>query len=529
MTTAGPDAPHPTLQLLGVTKRFGPVVACDDVSLTVEPGQIHGLLGENGAGKSTLMKVLTGLYPPDAGEIQVRGDAVRIRSPLEAARLGIAMVHQHFSLIPRLTVWENFLLGERGRVRPGDARRRIAEVGDHYGLNVDPDAVVGDLTAGQRQRVEIVKCFRSDPHIIVLDEPTSVLTQAESVVLFDVLRRVVAEEQRAVVLISHKLDEIERATDVVTVMRRGRVVHHGATADTDPPELARHMVGRPVALGNERLALGATETAIELGADADAEQHHEEAGQPVLELRDVTVRAPGRDQPILDRLSLQLYPGTILGLAGVEGNGQLTLGSILAGIQPVDAGEVLVDGKAIDTDHPGTLAAAGIATITEDRHHDGCALDLSVEQNLNLFDLDRVSTRGVLDAGAARRRAEELIEQFAITCPSPDTPMGALSGGNQQRVVLAREMSRNPQVLVAAQPTRGLDVGAIEFMLDQLRAAADRGVAVLLISTELDEVLGLADHVAVISRGHIVGDMARDDVDVEQIGLLLGGSQRGSE
>ena len=516
------------LELLGVTKRFGPVVACSDVSLLVRAGEIHGLLGENGAGKSTLMKVLTGLFPPDSGEIRLSGQRVIVRSPHEAARLGIAMVHQHFSLIPQLMVWENFLLGERGSVNPGDARRRISSIGERYGLDVDPNAFVGDLTAGQRQRVEIVKCFRSDPRVIVLDEPTSVLTQAESIVLFDVLRRVVAEQQRAVVLISHKLDEIERATDVVTVMRRGEVVHHGATKDTDPAGLARHMVGRPVALGGERLALGATETVDRIGGNVERPRSVRGPGELALDLRKITVGAPNRAQPLLDELSLTVTAGSILGLAGVEGNGQLQLGSVLAGTQTIDSGSVFVNGTRVDLRRPGALARSGVAIITEDRHHDGCALDLSVEQNLNVFNLGEVSVRGVLDPAATRLRAERLIEEFSIICPSPDTPMGALSGGNQQRVVLARELSRNPKILVAAQPTRGLDVGAVEFMLDQLRQAADCGMAVLLISTELEEVLGLSDRVAVISRGRIVGEMARDEVELDEIAMLLGGSQRSS-
>jgi ABC-type uncharacterized transport system ATPase subunit len=508
------------LELSGISKRFGPVVACDGVSLDVHAGQIHGLLGENGAGKSTLMKVLAGLHHPDAGLISIGGRPVSFRAPTDAARAGVAMVHQHFSLVPRLRVWENFVLGERGVVRAREARRRMAELGDQYGLQVDPDAVVAELTVGQRQRVEIIKCFRSEPQIIVLDEPTSVLTQAESTVLFDVLRRVAASEGRAVVLISHKLDEIMRATDVATVMRRGRVVHHGPTSATTPAELAQHMVGRPVALDRESVAVGG-------GAVTPAHEHaHGSGAAPVLALDEVTVRVPGRDQPVLDGLTLRIAAGSVYGLAGVEGNGQVPLGSVLAGTLPVTSGRVVVEGREVDTSRPGALAGAGVAIVTEDRHLDGCALDMSVADNLNLFHLDDLSHRGVLDRRAAHARAVRLIEQFSISCPSPDTPFRVLSGGNQQRVVLARELDRGPRVLVAAQPTRGLDVGAIEFVIDQIRAAADRGTAVLFISTELDEVLAVSDRIGVISRGRIVGEFDRDDVDIDEVGLLLGGSQR---
>lgn len=516
--TPGPSV----LELTSISKRFGPVVACSDVSLAVDAGQVHGLLGENGAGKSTLMKVLAGIHAPDSGTITVSGRDAVFRTPSDAAGAGIAMVHQHFSLVPRLRVWENFVLGERGVVRAAEARRRMAALGEQYGLEVDPDAVVGELTVGQRQRVEIIKCFRSDPSIIVLDEPTSVLTQAESEVLFDVLRRVVSTEGRAVILISHKLDEIMRATDVVTVMRRGRVVHHGATADTTPPELAQHMVGRPVSLDRESVAVGGGTSPMPVSPSEPVGRRDVAA----LSIEDITVRVPGRDQPVLDRLTLRVPPGTIYGLAGVEGNGQVALGSVLAGTLPISGGHIEVGGDTVATGRPGAMADAGVAIITEDRHLDGCALDMSVEDNLNLFHLDDLSRRGVIDRHAARTRAQRLIEEFAISCPSPATPMRVLSGGNQQRVVLARELDRRPLVLVAAQSTRGLDVGAIEFVIDQIRGAAARGTAVLFISTELDEVLALADRVGVISRGRIVGEFDRETIDIEQVGLLLGGSQR---
>jgi general nucleoside transport system ATP-binding protein len=381
-----------------------------------------------------------------------------------------------------------------------------------------------------------VKCLRHDPSIIVLDEPTSVLTTNESIVLFEVIRQMVTDHQHAVILISHKLDEVMRATDVITVMRRGRVVHHGPTAATNPPALAQHMVGRDVDLGDDTLdtvSLGtgglvdSVSTGVHVGRSGPAHVHAD-AEPPLLQLREVVVRAPGREHPVLDGLTLDVFGGEILGIAGVEGNGQLALGSLLAGLEQLSGGTFTIDGSTMDPGAPGATTRAGIAVITEDRHHDGVALDLSVQDNLNVFDSAVVADRGVLSRRRARARALELIERFEIRCPSPDTPLRALSGGNQQRVVVARELSRNPKVLVAAQPTRGLDVGAIEFMLARLRQAAAEGIGVVLISTELEEILGLADRIAVMSRGRIIGQMRRDEADLAEIGLLLGGSQRGA-
>jgi simple sugar transport system ATP-binding protein len=466
------------------------------------------------------MKILIGLVQADAGTIAVRGEHVAVHDPVSAATLGLAMVHQHFSLVDALTVWENVLLGERSRLDRAAARAKVVAIGERYGLEVDPDASCGALTAGQRQRVEIIKCLRRDPQILIFDEPTSVLTPAESEQLFSVLRKVVADEGRAVALVSHKLEEVMHATDVVTVMRQGRVVEHRPTSEVDARSLARAMVGRDVSLRSESAALGLLSTASTVAVEEAAADVDE---TPTLRLQSVSVRR--RDGSLaLSDLTLGVSAGEIVAVAGVEGNGQRELGDLLSSLIKAEHGYVVVDGNEVPTGSPGAMAAAGIGVIPEDRHDSGCVLDMSVAENLVLADPHQVFAKGVLNRKAMVERAEVLIEEFDILTPSPLTPMRQLSGGNQQRVVLARELSTNPKVLVAAQPTRGLDVGAIEYMGERLKAAARAGVAVLLISTELEEVLALSDRIVVLYRGAIVGSMRRGEVDLDRLGLLMGGS-----
>ena len=526
----------PAAELQGVTKRFGAVVACDDVDLTLNRGEIHGILGENGAGKSTLMKVLIGLVLPDAGSIRIDGEPQRIGDPAQAAELGIGMVHQHFSLVEPLTVWENVILGERVRLDAAAARRRLGEISERYGLAIDPDERVSDLSAGLRQRLEIIKCLRRDPAIVILDEPTSVLTPGESEQLFEVLRRVVEREHKAVALVSHKLDEVLAATDRITIMRAGAVVDRRDTAEADAPGLARAMVGRPVSLRSAGAALGYIE-ALESDpavADPAVEASPEVSeSQSVLQIRGAVAR--GRDgRTLLDGLSLEVRPGEIVGVAGVEGNGQAALSDLLSSLLRLESGTVRVRDAAPLPGRPGAMAAAGVAVVPADRHESGCVLDMTVAENLTLVSPPRARTgralldragRAVLDRAGRRAHAERLIQQFGIQTPGADAPMWSLSGGNQQRVVLARELSGDPAVLVAAQPTRGLDVGAIEYVSARLREAAAAGVGVLLISTELEEVLDLADRIVVIFRGRIVGEMDRADLDVERLGLLMSGAQ----
>lgn len=530
MSSASLDAgvgtsPTPAVELRGITKRFGAVTACDTVDLVLQRGQIHGILGENGAGKSTLMKILIGLVLPDQGSIHIDGQPQQIHDPITAANLGIGMVHQHFSLVDALTVWENVALGEAGRLEPTAVQNRIGEIGEHYGLAIDPFARVGDLTAGLRQRVEIIKCLRRDPSIVIFDEPTSVLTPEESATLFQSFRDVVAAEGRAVVLVSHKLDEVLSATDDVTIMRQGKVVDHMLTGDADAPALARAMVGRDVSLRNERAALGLAEVELDQEEATAVEAHTDEAlaAPVVLSVRNASARSP-QGVTLLDDLSLDVHSGEILGIAGVEGNGQRPLGDLLSSLVTLTSGQVLVNGSAVSTKAPGAMAASGIGVIPEDRHDSGVVLDMTVAENLALIDPHSVADRGILDRAALASRAEQFISEFDIQCAGPDAPLWSLSGGNQQRVVLARELSQKPKVLVAAQPTRGLDVGAIEYMTERLRSAAADGVAVLLISSELEEILDLADRIAVIYRGRIVGEMPRAAADLEQLSLLMGGA-----
>ncbi len=532
--TAGTEVP--AVRLSSISKSFGAIVACDHVDLTLHRGRIHGILGENGAGKSTLMKVLIGLVLPDSGTIEVDGERCQIRDPHDAATRGIGMVHQHFSLVEPLTVWENVMLGDTGRFDAAAARQRVAEISERYGLGVNPDAKVGDLSAGVRQRVEIIKCLRRDPSILIFDEPTSVLTPGESERLFDVLRLAVREENRAVALVSHKLDEILHATDEVTIMRAGSVVQRMETSEADAPMLARAMVGREVSLRSEASALGLIETVAAGAGDGeasrDAESDAVDGGSgtrmPALRLRDVVARGPdGRIS--LDGLSVDVFDSEIVGVAGVEGNGQAALTDLLSSLLDADAGTIEVDGVKVEPGKPGAMSDAGVAVIPEDRHSSGCVLDMTVAENLFLVDIERIAKRGIYDPAVMRRDAARLIEDFDIHTAGPDAPFWSLSGGNQQRVVLARELSYSPKVLVASQPTRGLDVGAIEWMTDRLRQVADSGVAVMLISNELEEILQLSDRVVVLFRGRIIGEMDRADVDLEELGLLLGGAEAGTE
>ena len=518
---AGTDLPAPAaaIELDGISKRYGSVMACDDVHLELRSGRIRGVLGENGAGKSTLMKIMIGLVLPDAGVIRIAGKRETLLDPMAAARHGIGMVHQHFSLVEPLTVWENVALGEAGALHPDDVKNRVSEISERYGLDVDPDSQVGDLPVGMRQRVEIIKCLRRNPSIIIFDEPTSVLTPEESEQLFTTLRQVVHDENRAVALVSHKLDEVLSATDDITIMRRGRVVDEVRTDDADAASLATAMVGRTVSLRSERVALGVVDTDL---VGTEIPQSHPSDAGIVLDLDGLTVTTR-QGQKLLDHLDLNARRGEIVGIAGVEGNGQRTLADVLSSLLPLDAGEVLVDGTSVVAGKAGTMSAAGIGVIPEDRHDSGIVLEMTVAENLLLTDPAAVSTAGIMSHRALDRRAEQLIDEFDISCSGPDAPLFSLSGGNQQRVVLARELSQNPLVLVAAQPTRGLDVGAIEYMTDRLRRAAEDGVAILLISSELEEILDLAHRVVVMSAGRVIGEMAREDADLERIGLMMGG------
>ena len=518
----------PLLEVVAVTKRFGPVVACNDISLQVAPGKVRGLLGQNGAGKSTLMKIVAGVVHQDAGEVRVHGEPLAPGDPPQAGLAGVGMVHQHLSLVGPLTVWENVTLGERGRIDVGAAVERVTELSDRFGLEVDPHAYVEDLSPGVRQRVEVIKCLRRDPILIVLDEPTSALSQAESIHLFDVLGSLVRDQGRSVILISHRLEEILNATDEVTILRDGAVVSTIPTAEADANLLASEMLGRSVSLEREGAAVGFVEADGELTRSGTADPVEQPtvtgaataAPAPAVEIDGVSLAGPD-GQLLLDRLSVHVRPGEIVGIAGVEGNGQAPLIEVLSGLVGVDSGAIRVGDHESGSRHSGSLS--DVAVIPADRQGSGLVLEMTVAENLVLGRPGVAARHGVLSKRALVSRATRLIDDFAIATPSVHAPIWSLSGGNQQRVILARELSDSPKVLVAAQPTQGLDVGAMEDVWGRLRSAASAGTGVLLISTDLDEILALADRVAVIYRGRIVGEMDRGQVDTERLGLLMGG------
>ena len=505
--TTGSD--EPAVELIGITKRFPGVLACDGISLAVRRGEVLGLLGENGAGKTTLMNVVFGLYRPDEGRIAVHGREVDIRSPQQALELGIGMVHQHFMLVPDMTVAENIALGPSrlpGLSRIADVEERIRELTRRFGLSVDPRARIEDLSVGVQQRVEITKMLYRGADILILDEPTAALTPNEWRDLAAFLRRLVAEGV-SVILITHKLDELVGTADRCAVLRDGALVGTVAMAETDKASLARMMVGREVTLRVERPRLA--------------------PGRPVAEVRDVSLSADG--ETLLEDISFEVREREVLGLAGVAGNGQEALVEVLTGLRPATAGEVRVDGAPIDGDRGArAFVDARGALVPEDRHRAGVALGMTLWENIVMKEVGTpgLSRRGLLDRAAARRHADEVIREYEVRTPGGDATMGQLSGGNQQKAVFGRELRRAPRFLIAAQPTRGLDIGAMEFVYRRINEHKEAGNAVLLISSELDEVLSLSDRIAVICDGRILRILDADGADQEQIGLLMAGEGR---
>ena len=500
----------PAIRLESIHKSFGPIHANRGAALEVAPGEIHALVGENGAGKSTLMRILAGMYEPDAGTIEVMGRDVTGWSTADAIEAGVGMVHQHFMLVPTLSVAENVVLGIEPRAGLRfDRARALADVqalGTRTGLHVTADRLVADLSVGEAQRVEIVKALFRGARVLVLDEPTAVLSPPEVDELWRVLRRL-REQGDTIVLITHKLDEVMEISDTVTVMRQGRTVHRTATSATTPAEIARAMVGRDVALA----------------AEAAARAPAPEAGGAALEVRDVVVAGPRRPRAV-DGLSLTVAPGEILGIAGVEGNGQTELIEAIAGLRPVTEGTISIGGRDVTTLDVRARADVGLSHIPEDRHRRGLILDLPVADNLILGRQHHFTRRGVLDRREIAAHAAERIEAFDVRPREPAAAARTLSGGNQQKVVIARELGRDFVVLLAAQPTRGVDVGAIEFIHAQLRLAREAGKAILLVSAELGELLALADRIAVMYRGRIAATMRREDASEEAIGPYMTGA-----
>jgi general nucleoside transport system ATP-binding protein len=498
------------LELRGITKRFGPVVANDGIDFDLRPGEVHALLGENGAGKSTLMSILYGLYSPDEGEIHVKGEAVGVDSPSRAIDLGIGMVHQHFMLVPVMTVTENIVLGEeptRGAlldVREGS--RKVKELSDRYGLAVDPEAVIEQVSVGMQQRVEILKTLYRDARILILDEPTAVLTAQESHELFEVLRAL-KEDGVSIVFISHKLNEVLEISDRVTVLRRGKRIDTVPTEGATEESLARLMVGRDVLLRVEK------KTA--------------KPGEPVLEVGDLHVRDV-RGLEAVKGVSLEVRGGEVVAIAGVDGNGQLELVQAIAGVVVPESGRVSIDGRDVTGRGVRTTTEAGVSHIPEDRHLCGLVLDFTLAENLALREYREppISNHGLLSLGQMNERARALLREYDVRGGDPNTLASALSGGNQQKVAVAREIASNPQLLIAHQPTRGLDVGAIEFVHRRLLEERDKGRGILLVSLEFEEIRALADRILVIYEGQIVGEFP-PDASEEELGVAMTGGRGG--
>jgi simple sugar transport system ATP-binding protein len=501
------------VELRGITKRFPGVVANDDVAFAAAEGEVHALLGENGAGKSTLSNILTGLYRPDEGEILLGGNAVSFHSPRDALDAGICMVHQHFRLVPPFTVAENVILGDhRGEgkklvVNPRRIERRVAELGERYRIAVDPRARIWQLSLGEQQRVEILKALYREARILILDEPTAVLTPQEADSLFETLR-VMADEGRTIIFISHKLHEVMAVSDRVTVLRGGKNVETVQTNGASPRSLAALMVGREVNMAERVPRTG-------------------EVGEPVLETTDLWALGD-RGSETLRGVSLRVCAGEVVAIAGVAGNGQRELAETITGMRPATRGTITVGGKTLRGGDAREAIRAGVAHVPEDRLHTGVAPSLSIASNVVLKSYrGRSVVKGpLLRLRTIRDYAAELIKRYDVRGGGPDLPARRLSGGNLQKVVLAREFEGEPRVLVVASPTRGLDVAAIETVHRYLRDAASNGVGVLLISEDLDEILALADRVAVIYEGAIVGEVDAESATVEEIGLLMAGGER---
>jgi len=499
-----------SLEMRGIVKKFPGVLANDNVNFEVRTGEIHALLGENGAGKSTLMKVLYGLYQPDEGQVLLNGQPIQINSPTDSLNHGIGMIHQHFMLVNNLTVAENVALGlpsSRGiRLDLDVVTARINELAKNYGLDIDPQATISDLAVGQRQRVEIVKALYRGAALLVLDEPTAVLTPQEVDELFVIFKQM-AQDGHALIFISHKMHEIFALTNRVTVLRDGKVVGTRPTAEVTKAELAQMMVGRAVSFERDRgLA---------------------DLGEARLELKNVNANNE-QGQAVLRDINLQVRSGEIVGVAGVSGNGQKHLAEVIMGLYPITSGKVSLDGKPATLLPPSQRIETGLSYIPEERMHDGVVKDFSVAENLVLQDhIWPPFSRGLLLVlKAIIENAKKLIKSFDIRTPNRETTVKSLSGGNIQKVIMARELSRKPRMLIAAQPTRGVDIGATEYIHSQLLQQRAEGLATLLISEDLDEIRNLSDRVMVMFGGEIMGIVDNDQTTVAELGLMMAGEKR---
>jgi len=506
---------QPAVEFRNISKAFGPVQANADVSFSIAKGSIHGVIGENGAGKSTLMSILYGYYHADSGQLVINGAEQKIRSSLEAIDLGIGMVHQHFMLVENMTVLDNVMLGTEGGFKLSKKRTeteaKLREICTRYHLDVDPLAVISTLSVGAQQRVEILKQIYRSAEILILDEPTAVLTTQEIASLFDILR-LFKEQGKTIILITHKLGEIMEITDQVTVMRAGRVAGAVATRDTSKEQLANMMVGRPI--------------------EGNLPRKPHAPGAPVLQVENLQLKDANGVQLLAD-IALTVRAGEIVAIAGVSGNGQSELMEILSGMRLPTSGTVTMEGKPLpfagrsNADGlPATFRDLGIGHVPEDRLRDGVIKDFTVMQNTVFGYQDRVIKRGLFDFDAIAKRCAHLLEQFDVRPKDPNVRIGLLSGGNQQKVVIAREVSASPKLMLVGQPTRGVDIGTIESIHTQLLRLRDEGVAILLVSTELEEVRALSDRIVVMSGGCVTGELHIDEFDTTRIGLLMGGMHK---
>lgn len=495
------------LELKHISKAFGSFMANEDINFQLKKGEIHALLGENGAGKSTLMNIVFGLYQPTEGEIFVHGKPEVMDSPNKAIDLGIGMVHQHFKLVEPFSVTENIIIGtepKKGiKIDIAKARKDVVALSEKYGLEIDPDAKIEDINVGMQQRVEIIKTLYRGAEILIFDEPTAVLTPQEITEFLAILKKLVAEG-KSIILITHKLKEIMAAADSCTIIRRGKVIDTVTVADTTTDALAEMMVGKTVHFSTDKVPASPKEV--------------------LLEVKDLVVKnSHGKNS--IDHLSFSIRAGEILGIAGVDGNGQTELIEAITGMKKVDSGEILLEGQSITNHSPREITQSGISHIPEDRHKYGLVLDFSVSENsiLQTYYKPEITPKGLIDREAVMQVTEGFIEEFDIRVPSAETTARSLSGGNQQKLIIAREMNMRPQVMVAVQPTRGLDVGAIEFVHKQLIALRDQNVAVLLVSFELEEILNVSDRILVLFDGQVIGETTPETTTDRELGLMMAG------
>ena len=509
------NTPEYVIEMLHITKEFPGIRANDDITLQLRKGEIHALLGENGAGKSTLMSVLFGMYQPEEGEIRKNGEPVKINDPNDATALGIGMVNQHFKLVDVFTVLDNIILGAEttkfGFIQRKEARKKVEELSERYGLKVDLDAKVEDISVGMQQRVEILKMLYRDNEILIFDEPTAVLTPQEIDELMNTMREF-AKEGKSILFISHKLNEIMAVADRCTVLRKGKCIGTVNTADTNKQELSNMMVGRPV-------QLEVTKTPAK-------------PGEAILTVENLSVPSKLHKGDAVKGVSFEVRAGEIVCIAGIDGNGQTELIYGITGLEKTSGGSITLCGKNITKSSIHNKSAAGMSHIPEDRHKHGLILDFTLEQNMVLqrFKEKRFQNHGFIRRDAVREYAEGLIEQFDVRSgQGPVTTARSMSGGNQQKAIIAREVDRNKPLLVAVQPTRGLDVGAIEYIHSQIVAQRDEGKAVLLVSLELDEVMSLSDRILVMYEGEIVGQLDPQKTNLQELGLYMSGAKRDSE